>query len=440
MSGNNVKGAGAPSVRSTPPESSSSGQKVQNKQNDPKTQNRPNASNNPNVANAHGQSNVETDQKNKPVNINPPANEPRTYSTKADAERDYKELKSLSEKENGKYADAANRTFATLVKYDGGTDEYKAEMARQVATAPGQNLNLTRLSQLPAEERAGVVDALRTAHQSSPLDRNAIMQANHGPGHSPTHAAGLLDEATRTTVQPEGRYKPELTFDPVEAPAKAASTITKAAEVAAEWFDKLGKDVGLSSEQLKAVKGFAENLGPVLAGAESLVNLEAAQKAFQDGKNAEGAAKLIEAGAGFADALAGLGRMVANSKPLQDAFKAFGSKLGPLSNVVTGAMRFFLGNGKDDVTRTDQVVGATKVVTGLLQFAPPGPWSLVGAVGGGAIDILDKFDLVRPVVEGVEGAVGQAQQTIQGHQQQMDELRRQGIDPQFHPAYANPSL
>lgn len=434
MSDGAIKPARAESTQRAEPQQKA--EKVQNKPSQEQNESRSHVDDNADVRQLRGESSVDTGNTSRSV-VSSPDTQTRTYATKDDANRDYKELQ---EKIAPKWPQAANSTFANLVKNPEATDEYKAEMARQVATAPRQNLSLTTLSQLPAEERQGVVGALKAAHQSGVLDRNMIAAANPpGPGNSPTHVSGLWDEATRPAPR-AAAAQPELPGNGIDE-ADSVTKIFNAGNKALEWaLEKGGESLGLTAAELDAAKGFVKGISNAFTGVQSSISVAAAVKAFQEGNYTEGISKSLEAAGGFGELLAKATHGMATNPLLKGALGKLANIGGGLGTFAAGFVRTFFGEGGGkEVDATDRVVGGAKMLAGALQMAPNPGTQLGGTLLDLGVDIADDTGYARKFVEGTGDALNTLQQGIQGRQSELDAARAAGIDPNLDPRWANPT-
>lgn len=409
-----IEGAGSPSTRSVEQPKEQEVQKPDQPQ-APKEQNR--VDQDPNVRNARGESTVDGGKKNDPVNINPAQNQVRTYSTPEDAQRDYKELRGLSDK----YPEAASSTFANLAKNEQATEEYKAELARQVALNPADKLNLTTLSQLqdPAQKEA-VVGALRSASKAKVLDSRAVFAANAPPKGDPTAVGGLWNAATHPApgAAPEAAEAEEA-----EGNHGVAETVASTGAGLAHALEQsmVGPLEHLSEADRMVAEGAIKSLGAVFEGVESSMDFKEGMELMQQGRYGEGVAKLAQAGAAATPAIISLmenGGFIRGMSMLTE--KVPGGAMGA-GTFIGGLARMLYGkDGNPDAT--DRTAGILKMGAGVLQAIPattvPGTLMAIG------VDVADETGLLRTAVEKTGEVLAPAASAISRHQAELDQLQR----------------
>jgi len=374
----------------------------------------------PNVRNARGESTVDNGKKNQPVNINPAPNQIRTYGTVADAKRDYEEQKGLSEK----WPEPANTTFANLLKNDQATEEYKAEMARQVALTPAPKLNLTTLSQLqdPTQKDA-VVGALRSAKDAGVLDTRSVFAANAPPKGDPTAVGGLWNAATHDAPGAAPGAEAAETEEAEGSHGVAETVASTGAGLAYSLEKTMEKPLSmLSGADKHLAEDAVRGLGAVFEGVESSMDFKEGMELMQQGRYGEGVAKLAQAGAAATPAVISLMQnagFIRGMSLLTE--KVPGGAMG-VGSFVGGLARMVYGKDGNPPDATDRTAGILKMGAGVLQAIPattvPGTLMSIG------VDIADETGVLRTAVEKTGEVLAPAASAISRHQAELDQLQR----------------
>src|SRR6185295_5721331 len=193
------------------------------------------------VRNARGESTYEGAQANAAASAQQPALQapnttPPTFQTRDDADRDYGALRNMVTNAPVS-APVANESFVRMANNPNASDDYRAQMATNLATKPSPLLNMGTVASLPPEKRAGVEDAFGLAAGKGMLDDSKVYGQPRDQAGPPERIQPLWDAAKQSPAVEQGRNPPKVDDDPNTAADEDTGTTRLADQKSQRYTD-----------------------------------------------------------------------------------------------------------------------------------------------------------------------------------------------------------
>ncbi|HYV47232.1 MAG TPA: hypothetical protein VFA20_20375 [Myxococcaceae bacterium] len=260
------------------------------------------------MRNARGESTYEGAQANAAASAQQPALQapnttPPTFQTRDDADRDYGALRNMVTNAPVS-APVANESFVRMANNPNASDDYRAQMATNLATKPSPLLNMGTVASLPPEKRAGVEDAFGLAAGKGMLDDSKVYGQPRDQAGPPERIQPLWDAAKQSPAVEQGRNPPKVDDDPNTAADEDTGTTRLADQKSQRYTDHpelRAQDLtAMSQNHPDWMDSAYHKLGPEQGAAtlgQAVANLDATQMS-----DAERTAKLQALSKGFGQA------------------------------------------------------------------------------------------------------------------------------------------